>query len=355
MLRTLVLVGLTAALSPSQSAQESNQPRGSATETSYLSCTVWNGREWSKLTPRSAQTPPMQSPKGIRAYGDVKIAIKDGSCENTTTLYVASGVGQTYKIAYAKVPSASDGNGIRLIGWSPGGSKLLAEVNLWKYETDIGYDHVAVIYDAATDSAKEIPALNEAVSRHFGRNCEFELAVMGWKTNEQILVEVSKSPEDNSYEQHSCVKEPHLFAFDLARKALQIGPHAQRKGNANAGLNCPLPQDFHVERVDKQGKRLFVEGPENSFASKTKIASYLKKLDEVIERCEPSWKASWSVSFFSDPKLAGYKTDSELQGAVENGDWGRAYIAEYDRSTQILTIFPLDPAKRRTSQVIVSR
>lgn len=70
-------------------------------------------------------------------YGEVavKVLLKEG-CENTTTLNVASGAGQAYKVAY--VQSERNGNGIRLIGWSPSGKKLLTEVNLWDYESDSG-------------------------------------------------------------------------------------------------------------------------------------------------------------------------------------------------------------------------
>jgi hypothetical protein len=86
--------------------------------------------------------------------------VKDGSCENSSTLYVAQTVEQPFKISYAETPSGSaDGNGIRLIGWSPSGDKLLAEVNFWEYETDRGFGHVPLIYDASTGTASEISGL----------------------------------------------------------------------------------------------------------------------------------------------------------------------------------------------------
>jgi hypothetical protein len=109
-----------------------------------------------------------------------------------------------------------------LIGWSPNGDKLLAEVNLWEYETDTGYSHATVLYDAASDSTKEIPELNHALLKNFGSDCEFEHTIQGWKDNEQILVKVSKSPEDDSYEQHFCVDRPRLFVFDLENNILQM-------------------------------------------------------------------------------------------------------------------------------------
>ena len=207
-----------------QAAAQDKQPRVSATDTSYLSCTIWTGKEWTPPTSRSARTQVFESPKGYRAYGEVKVIVKDGSCENSTTLYVARAAQQPFKIAYAEPRSGSgDGNGIRLIGWSAGGEKLLAEVNFWKYETDRGFWHVPLIYDASTGTASEIHGLDKALTQHFGSDCEFEPAVEGWKGNEQIVVRVSRPPEDESYEQHFCVTAPRLLVYDLQKETVQSG------------------------------------------------------------------------------------------------------------------------------------
>ncbi len=160
----------------------------------------------------------MQSPKGMRAYAEVKVLLEGGSCENTTTLHVATAVGGKFKTVYTKT---GNGNGIRLVGWSPNGDKLLAEVNLWEYETDLGWSHVGLTYDASSDSVKEIPELDDALSQHFGPDCEFEQSIQGWKSSEQILVKVSKSPQDESYEQHFCVEHPVTFLFNLRNMTLK--------------------------------------------------------------------------------------------------------------------------------------
>ncbi len=212
-----------------QTVAKNTQPLISATDPEYLGCTTWTGKEWTKPSARSARTPLIQSAKGFRAYAEVKVTVNDGVCTNTTTLYVASGDGGEFKIAYAKLPSESDGNGIRVIGWSPSGDKLLAEVNLWKYETDLGYGHVALIYDASKATAKEIPALNAALTLHFGPDCEFELAIRDWKTNEQILVKISRTPESEEYEQHFCVKEPDTFVYDLQKETVAASRPGHQK------------------------------------------------------------------------------------------------------------------------------
>lgn len=213
----LVLVWLTAALIPSLAAQESDRPRLSATQTPYLSCTVWNGHAWTQPAANSARTPVIQAPKGLRAYADVKVVIDNGTCVNTTTLYVANAV--VAKTVYIK---SGRGNGIHIIGWSPDGDELLAEVNLWQYETHSGYEHVALFYDASSESTIEIPELNHALSKQLGSNCEFERTIEGWKNDEQILVKVSNSSADGSRKQHSCVESPRIFLFNLQSKALRL-------------------------------------------------------------------------------------------------------------------------------------
>ncbi len=215
---------LGAVFASRQAAPQDKQPRVSATDTSYLSCTIWTGKEWTPSTSRSARTQMFESPKGYRAYGEVKVIVKDGSCENSSTLYVAQAAEKPFKVAYAEPRSGhGDGNGIRLIGWSASGGRLLAEVNFWKYETDRGFSHLPLIYDASTGTASEIRGLDKALTQHFGSDCEFEATVHGWKGNEQIVVKVSRPPEDESYEQRFCVSEPRLLVYDLRKETVQSG------------------------------------------------------------------------------------------------------------------------------------
>lgn len=213
---TAILLSL--ALSWWQEAETKSQPIISATNPAYLGCTTWTGHEWTKPTARSARTPILESPKGFRAYGEVKVVVEDGSCDNTTKLYVASAGERSFRTVYS--PSVSDGNGIRLVGWSPSGDKLLAEVTLWKYETDLGYGHLALVYDTVKGSAKEIRALDQALDRHFGTDCNFKLAIEGWKTDEQLLVKISPLLESEVDEPHDCVKEPQLIVFDLIKETV---------------------------------------------------------------------------------------------------------------------------------------
>jgi hypothetical protein len=96
----------------------------------------------------------------------------------------------------------------------------------------LGYGHLALIYDASQGSAKEIHALDQALDRHFGTDCNFELAVQGWKTDEQLVIKISQAPEIEEDEQHDCVKEPQLVVFDLIKETVDPDQRKSKKKEA---------------------------------------------------------------------------------------------------------------------------
>lgn len=210
---------LAALLGSWQSTDKKDQPLVSATNPVYLSCTVWTGKDWSKPAARSARTPVRQSPKGYRAYGEVSVEVNGEDCENTTKLYIAKPNESEFKVVYTT--SEDGGNGIRLVGWSPNGDRLLAEVTFWAYESDAGFGFIPLIYDSSSNSAKEVQAMDKTLMRLLGSGCSFEDHVRGWKTDERLLVRVSPSFGVDEDEDSSCVKEPRLFLYDLQRDTLQ--------------------------------------------------------------------------------------------------------------------------------------
>jgi hypothetical protein len=94
-----------------------------------------------------------------------------------------------------------------------------------------------------------------------------------------------------------------------------------------------------IVRFDDSAKRAFVvsAGLETRAAAKRSI----RTLEMAIRHCRPEWENAWNASFFSRPKYAGYKTDAVVQKYVEDGTWGKAYLAEYDASSKRLTMWPL--------------
>lgn len=208
-------------------ANKNDEPLVSVTNPTYLSCTFWTGKAWSEPAARSARTSIVRSPKGFLAYGEVKVAVQGDDCENTTTLRVATGEGKEFKTVYKK---DGGGNGIRIIGWSPSGDHLLAEITSWTYESDIGFEYTAVIYDAATSTAQENSALEKALRDHLG-NCSYEHNLTHWKTNTQVLVKVSPYVDVDGSDEYSCLKQPKLFLFDLRSNSLIWLPSGSSKAH----------------------------------------------------------------------------------------------------------------------------
>jgi hypothetical protein len=214
---TMLLVTMLSGLLPSQ--QKNDQPLVSATNPVYLSCTVWTGRSWTKPAGRSARTPIKQSPKGYRAYGEVSVVVHGEDCENTTSIFVAAPDAKDFKLVFST--SESGGNGIRLLGWSPIGDRLLGEITFWTYESDIGFGFIPVIYDVSTNSAKEVRAMDDTLMRILGKDCGFEDHVQGWENEQRLLVRISPYVGVDEDEGSSCVKEVRWFFYDLKKDLLQ--------------------------------------------------------------------------------------------------------------------------------------
>jgi hypothetical protein len=194
-----------------QTANQQNTPLVSATNPFYLSCTYWDGKSFTNPASRAAKTPISESKNGYRAYGEVQVTAKDGDCENTTTLFVAKGKDAEFRVAYRTMDGG--GNGIRIVGWSPNGQRLLAELNKWAYFSDVGFEELPLVYDATNDSATQFTDLDKAVLKYFGSDCDFEHSVRRWRTDSQFIVRISP-PTVGEDEVHPCVKTPVLLIFD---------------------------------------------------------------------------------------------------------------------------------------------
>jgi hypothetical protein len=199
-----------------QSTSRANEPLVSATNPFYLSCTYWDGKTFTDPASRSAMTPILESKNGFRAYGEVRVTVKDGNCDNTTTLFVASTSNAEFKTAYTK---EGDGNGIRLVGWSPDQTKLLFEVNNWRYFSDGGFENVSVIYDSKRNSTAEFPDLDKTIMNYFGSECDFEHSTRRWKTDSQFVVRITP-PLPSEDEQHPCASSPLLLVYEIEKKAV---------------------------------------------------------------------------------------------------------------------------------------
>lgn len=107
--------------------------------------------------------------------------------------------------------------------------------------------------------------------------------------------------------------------------------------------SCKSDDSAKIVRIDDRNERVFVIARIDQINTTAKARKLLLPLQASLKQCRPSWGRTWAVSFFSDAKYAGYKSDENIAALVANGSWAKAYLAEYERLTQRLV---LNPAER---------
>ena len=90
-----------------------------------------------------------------------------------------------------------------------------------------------------------------------------------------------------------------------------------------------------IARVDEPQRRLFVVAPD---AADGPIAARVHDLESCFGFTD--WSGRWSLSVFTDAALARYKDDPLVAGAVRDGRWARAYVAEFSAATRKTTRNP---------------
>lgn len=107
--------------------------------------------------------------------------------------------------------------------------------------------------------------------------------------------------------------------------------------------SCKSDDSAKIVRIDDRNERIFVVVHADQINTSAKARKLLLSLQASLKQCRPDWGKTWAVSFFSDAKYAGYKSDENVAALVANGSWANAYLGEYERQTQRLI---LNPAQR---------
>lgn len=108
---------------------------------------------------------------------------------------------------------------------------------------------------------------------------------------------------------------------------------------------CKGDDSAKVVQLDERNERIFVVTSPDKINTVAKARRVLLALQETLRQCRPQWGRSWSVSFFSDSKYAGYSHDDNLQTYVRDGTWARAYLGEFERVEGKLTLHPAEPRR----------
>lgn len=115
--------------------------------------------------------------------------------------------------------------------------------------------------------------------------------------------------------------------------------HAQDDTPTRCALQTVGPSRFI--RLDTRQKRFFLTLPS---VDRDSVQSVITALDICLAKHE--WSRVWSLSVFADRRLARYKDDPQLVPKHKRQQWEHNYLAEYDRTTQIMTLNPVTKPTR---------
>lgn len=192
-----------------------------ANNTAALSC--WEGKAHGNFQSRRAKTPTSKSSGGFAYAETIAEASTDMGqaqfCKNRVQLFYSKD-GRDYRVAYEKAGLEDQGVGIRVVGWSHTGSHLLIEVGVWGYDRDADVVKSALMLDSTTGQVRELP-LPDAFERVLGKDCEYDSSVVGWGSDDSVLVRVAKTPMTTRYQQTFCVDKPTVYAFNLQNGSLE--------------------------------------------------------------------------------------------------------------------------------------
>ncbi|PYT79277.1 MAG: hypothetical protein DMG40_17360 [Acidobacteria bacterium] len=111
--------------------------------------------------------------------------------------------------------------------------------------------------------------------------------------------------------------------------------------------SCKSDDSAKIVRIDDRNERIFVIVRVDQINTVSKARKVLLPLQASLKQCRPGWGKTWSVSFFSDAKYAGYKYEDNVAALVANGSWSKAYLGEYERQTQRLIMNPAERERIR--------
>jgi hypothetical protein len=188
-------------------------------------------------------TSVLTSPGGLyRAYAESEAVASQSpsaasaECQNTSKLFVSDSKGDKFRPVLVVKPSPEAlGNSIDLVDWSPNGNRLLLAQGVWQWGSDAGGIMVR-IYDAQSKNLSRESLVDEAFSRHVGKNCAGVFYPVGFSSSGQIVFTAGpffEEGEDKPVED-SCVQQKGFWLMDTSIPAV-----------------TQLPDNYRVERYAK--------------------------------------------------------------------------------------------------------
>jgi hypothetical protein len=189
--------------------------------TARLSC--WKGRD--SFSSRHARSGVISSVTGDRAYAEVKAtALKPkyeetysgDLCENSVKLFLAKGGVSNFQLIIGSDSPTNDClkiegrnlcdvNGVHLVDWSRDGRLLLANLVIWRYETDGGFLWLPLVYNIRENKFTQ-PDLYHFFDQYYktdryeekedpaSTHCDYELLTEGFSPEGNLVVSATRPP-----------------------------------------------------------------------------------------------------------------------------------------------------------------
>jgi hypothetical protein len=191
---------------------------------------------------KRSRTSVLMSPDGLyRAYAESEAVASQASnasaeCQNTSKLFVAGPKSREFRSVLVVAPSPEAlGNSIDLVDWSPNGHRLLLAQGVWQWGSDAG-GMIVRIYDAESENLSREFLVDEAFSKHLGKNCAGVFHPIGFSSSGDVVVRTGPFfdvGEDKPVED-SCVQKEGFWLIDTVIPAVS-----------------QLPDDYRVEHYAK--------------------------------------------------------------------------------------------------------
>jgi hypothetical protein len=135
--------------------------------------------------------------------------------------------------------------------------------------------------------------------------------------------------------------------FNLASLIILVSilsaPYHAHGGGSAIGSTCAAKIIRHdsLVRIDQDHKRIFI-------VMKSIKQPELKALIQKLESCFTvhEWNNQWSLSVFSDKRIAGYKDEPNITPFHKKHEWAKGYLAEYSSRTHTLILAPATSPKK---------
>lgn len=176
---------------------------------------------------RNYESPVLVSPdEQWRAYASVEAKPGKVGCSNVSTLQVQGPNDSTFQIVHTIKPDLQiQGNGLKLVSWSPQHHLLAIRVLYWQDGSDAG-GYSLLVYDADRKRAIEPDLAKLFARRYLKKECAFDITnVLGFDSRNRVLFEANDKydgTEDEPAPTTRCLSAPTVWVLDLEANQLEL-------------------------------------------------------------------------------------------------------------------------------------